>query len=170
MLSRSDVAELTVEDPAEAFEDLRDRNDLKMLLSNARFIEEGFGSDGVGASHGGGRVVKGKSRATGGKGKGKMGPPTEKGWAEKWRKDLKIALVRFWNADLGGCLADPSILSDNFSAWSRCSLYSTWTLRMLAQNVRSGCKLKSGYIGSIMSVTPPSLPVYASLTKDGLGE
>lgn len=31
MLSRTDVSELTVEDPAEAFEDLRDRNDLRYL-------------------------------------------------------------------------------------------------------------------------------------------
>ncbi|WRT65548.1 histone acetyltransferase type B catalytic subunit [Kwoniella shivajii] len=31
MLSRPEVAELTVEDPAEAFEDLRDRNDLRFL-------------------------------------------------------------------------------------------------------------------------------------------
>jgi hypothetical protein len=98
VLSRPDVAELTVEDPAEAFEDLRDRNDLKMLLSNARFMEEGFGSDAIGGgvSHGGGRVVKGKNRGLGagvGRGKGKMGPPAEKWWTEKWRKDLKIAGV-----------------------------------------------------------------------------
>lgn len=32
-LSRPDVAELTVEDPAEAFEDLRDRCDLRYLVS-----------------------------------------------------------------------------------------------------------------------------------------
>lgn len=32
-LRRDDVVELTVEDPSEAFEDLRDRNDLKMLQS-----------------------------------------------------------------------------------------------------------------------------------------
>ena len=32
-LRREDVVELTVEDPSEAFEDLRDRNDLKMLQS-----------------------------------------------------------------------------------------------------------------------------------------
>jgi histone acetyltransferase 1 len=34
MLTRSDVAELTVEDPAEAFEDLRDRNDLRYLVKH----------------------------------------------------------------------------------------------------------------------------------------
>ncbi|CAK9787123.1 histone acetyltransferase type B [Cutaneotrichosporon oleaginosum] len=48
MLSRPDVAELTVEDPAEAFEDLRDRNDLRFL------VKEGVPDDplflvGVGA-------------------------------------------------------------------------------------------------------------------------
>ncbi|OWZ72371.1 histone acetyltransferase type B catalytic subunit [Cryptococcus neoformans] len=32
MLERTEVAELTVEDPAEAFEDLRDRNDLRFLV------------------------------------------------------------------------------------------------------------------------------------------
>ncbi|CAE6415522.1 unnamed protein product [Rhizoctonia solani] len=32
-LGRDDVVELTVEDPSEAFEDLRDRNDMKRLLS-----------------------------------------------------------------------------------------------------------------------------------------
>ena len=32
VLSQTQIAELTVEDPAEAFEDLRDRNDLRMLL------------------------------------------------------------------------------------------------------------------------------------------
>jgi histone acetyltransferase 1 len=31
-LSRPDVAELTVEDPAEGVEDLRDRNDLRYLV------------------------------------------------------------------------------------------------------------------------------------------
>jgi histone acetyltransferase 1 len=96
ILSHSTVAELTVEDPAEAFEDLRDRNDLRMLLSNERFLEEGFG----GVSYGGGRVGgigKGGTSGRGGRGttvtKGKMGPPANKIWVEKWRKDLKIAGV-----------------------------------------------------------------------------
>lgn len=95
VVSRPDVAELTVEDPAEAFEDLRDRNDLRMLLANARFNEEGFGNNGITGSHGGGKVKKGRARGTAGsvRGKGKMGPPYEKAWAEKWRKELKIAGV-----------------------------------------------------------------------------
>ena len=28
------------------------------------------------------------------KGKAKLGPPAEKGWVEKWRRDLKMAGVR----------------------------------------------------------------------------
>jgi histone acetyltransferase 1 len=95
VLSKPSVSELTVEDPAEAFEDLRDRNDLAMLLGHMAFMSEGFGDDVV--SHGGGRVrrttargrTKGK-KATG----GKLGPPADRAWLEKWRKDLKIAGVR----------------------------------------------------------------------------
>lgn len=98
ILSQPNTAELTVEDPAEAFEDLRDRNDLRMLLSNRQFMEEGFGSEAV--THDGGRVGRvgraGKSQR-GGKdtiiAKGKMGPPSDKVWLEKWRNDLKIAGV-----------------------------------------------------------------------------
>ncbi|KAJ7915537.1 histone acetyltransferase type B catalytic subunit [Mycena leptocephala] len=100
VLSQPNISELTVEDPAEAFEDLRDKNDLLMLLSNQRFMEEGFGGDSV--SHGGGRaggIGKGGKSGRGGNAtvsaKGKMGPPVEKPWAEKWRKDLKIAGRQF---------------------------------------------------------------------------
>jgi len=97
VLSKPSISELTVEDPAEAFEDLRDRNDLAMLLGHMAFMSEGFGDDAV--SHGGGRVgrttarkaAKGKARgkATG----GKLGPPADRAWLEKWRKDFKIAGV-----------------------------------------------------------------------------
>lgn len=98
ILSQPTIAELTVEDPAEAFEDLRDKNDLHMLLTHSQFMEEGFGTSEV--SHGGGRVGgigrAGKS-GRGGKAvdavKGKMGPPAEKVWVEKWRSSLKIAGV-----------------------------------------------------------------------------
>lgn len=95
VLTKPSIAELTVEDPAEAFEDLRDRNDLTMLLGHTAFMSEGFGSDAV--SHGGGRV--GRARATArGKGKkaagGKLGPPADRAWLERWRKELKIAGVR----------------------------------------------------------------------------
>lgn len=90
VLSQPRIGELTVEDPAEAFEDLRDKNDLKMLLSTKQFMEEGFGSDGL--SHGGGRVGK-VGKALSSSRKGKMGPPVEKGWAEKWRLKMKIAGV-----------------------------------------------------------------------------
>ncbi|KAI0759471.1 acyl-CoA N-acyltransferase [Irpex lacteus] len=89
VLSKPHIAELTVEDPAEAFEDLRDRNDLRMLLGLEKFMDEGFGD----ASTAGGPDRHGK-----GKGKrrqGKMGPPVERGWAEKWRIELKIAGRQF---------------------------------------------------------------------------
>lgn len=45
--------------------------------------------------------MKAKSRARtrvaplGNRGKGKMGPPVDRAWAERWRKDLKIASRQF---------------------------------------------------------------------------
>lgn len=90
-LSRPKVAELTVEDPAEAFEDLRDRCDLRMLLSHQKFMEEGLGRTPNAV------VPEGEDNAVVVK-KGKLGPPAERGWVEKWRVDLKIAKVSF-----GGC-------------------------------------------------------------------
>ncbi|KAK7035779.1 acyl-CoA N-acyltransferase [Favolaschia claudopus] len=100
VLAEPHVAELTVEDPAEAFEDLRDKNDLLMLLSHQAFMEEGFG--GESGSHGGGRaggIGKGGRSGRGGGGieaaKGKMGPPADKAWMEKWQKKLKIAGRQF---------------------------------------------------------------------------
>lgn len=99
IVKHENIAELTVEDPAEAFEDLRDKNDLKLLLSNQQFMAEGFGGQ---ESHGGGRVSGigrgGKSGRGGAKkeasaSKGKLVPPVDKVWVEKWRKELKIAGV-----------------------------------------------------------------------------
>lgn len=88
VLSQEHISELTVEDPAEAFEDLRDRNDLKMVLGLKRFMEEGFGTNS--SSTGGvGPIRRTKSSS----GAGKMGPPVNKAWAEKWRVQLKIAGV-----------------------------------------------------------------------------
>ncbi|KIJ44181.1 hypothetical protein M422DRAFT_60053 [Sphaerobolus stellatus SS14] len=75
LLTREDVTELTIEDPAEAFEDLRDKNDLKMLLSNVEFFKEGYGE------------LPAK--------KGKLGPPADKAWVEHWRLKLKIAKRQF---------------------------------------------------------------------------
>jgi len=72
LLTREDVTELTIEDPAEAFEDLRDKNDLKMLLSNTEFVKEGYGEGPI---------------------KGRLGPPAEKAWVEEWRVKLKMAKV-----------------------------------------------------------------------------
>ncbi|KAK2460635.1 hypothetical protein APHAL10511_007105 [Amanita phalloides] len=90
--SQPHIAELTVEDPAEAFEDLRDKNDLQMLLSNEQFMQQGFGQHAL--SHGGGRVGrtgKAKKREM----IAKLGPPTDKAWAEKWRRELKFAARQF---------------------------------------------------------------------------
>ena len=58
---------------------MRDRNDLKMLLNHERFMTEALGGSKEG------KLVKGKA---------KLGPPAEKGWVEKWRRDLKMAGVR----------------------------------------------------------------------------
>lgn len=94
VLASPSIAELTVEDPAEAFEDLRDRNDLKMLIANDKFMREGFGPEAV--STNGGKVPRtkrGKARPMRA-GAGKMGPPAERAWLEKWRTELKIAGVR----------------------------------------------------------------------------
>ncbi|PAV23381.1 histone acetyltransferase type B catalytic subunit [Pyrrhoderma noxium] len=79
-LSQPRIAELTVEDPAEAFEDLRDRNDLRMLLNNEKFITEALGGPR-------GEVIV--------RGKGRLGPSVDKTWAEGWRKEFKIAGRQF---------------------------------------------------------------------------
>jgi histone acetyltransferase 1 len=89
VLSQEHISELTVEDPAEAFEDLRDRNDLKMLLGLKRFMEEGFGTSGSSTGGGVGPIRRTKSSSS----VGKIGPPVNKAWAEKWRVQLKIAGV-----------------------------------------------------------------------------
>ena len=104
VVDQSRIAELTVEDPAEAFEDLRDKNDLKMLLNNRSFMTEGFGPSKPGT------------------GRGKLGPPTERGWAEKWRRDLKIAGVRSFVVLSTMMRSDLMVEnSDNSRGWSKCS-------------------------------------------------
>ena len=79
ILREDRIAELTCEDPAEAFEDLRDRCDMRMLLMHTQFMSEALG-DAASTN-----LVKGKA---------KLGPPAERGWVEKWRLDLKMAGVR----------------------------------------------------------------------------
>ncbi|KAH9999076.1 acyl-CoA N-acyltransferase [Russula vinacea] len=97
VLTKPTISELTVEDPAEAFEDLRDRNDLRMLLGHTAFMSEGFGADAV--SHGAGASSARRARphkGREGKGRrGKLGPPSDRAWLERWRKDLKIAGRQF---------------------------------------------------------------------------
>ncbi|KAF9484919.1 histone acetyltransferase type B [Pholiota conissans] len=94
ILKTPHIAELTVEDPAEAFEDLRDKNDLQMLLAHEQFMEEAFGpqeSRGVGRARKTVRSNVGEHEAT----KGKLVPPADKPWVEKWRKEFKIAGRQF---------------------------------------------------------------------------
>lgn len=62
---RSEVSELTIEDPSEHFEDLRDRNDLTRL-----------------------RKLLGQSKEI------LAGAPVDKAWMESMRKKLKYAKVR----------------------------------------------------------------------------
>jgi histone acetyltransferase 1 len=61
-----------------------------MLLANEQFMEEGFGEQASGRARksGRGQLASGKSLS-----QGKLVPPADKAWAEKWRKDLKIAGV-----------------------------------------------------------------------------
>ena len=57
-----------------------------MLLAHPKFMEEGLGrTPNV-------TVPAGESTAVVVT-KGKLGPPAEKGWVEKWRRELKIAGV-----------------------------------------------------------------------------
>ncbi|KAL7423933.1 histone acetyltransferase 1 [Cryptotrichosporon argae] len=56
MLARPEVAELTVEDPAEAFEDLRDRNDLRYLVAQGVPDDPAF-TAGVGEDRRGPRAA-----------------------------------------------------------------------------------------------------------------
>lgn len=61
-----------------------------MLLAHAEFMAEAFGAP----TGGGGGPVRTKPAHA--KAKGKIGPPVERGWAERWRARLKIAGVRFF--------------------------------------------------------------------------
>ncbi len=96
ILKSPHIVELTVEDPAEAFEDLRDKNDLLMLLAHEQFMEEAFGPQEVQGAGGIGRARKtGRGEVVDREApKGQLVPPANKPWIEKWRKDLKIAGVR----------------------------------------------------------------------------
>ncbi|KAL6308026.1 histone acetyltransferase type B catalytic subunit [Sparassis latifolia] len=101
VLATPSIAELTVEDPAEAFEDLRDRNDLKMLLADERFMREALG-EGAASNGGGGGGRVGRRRGAGvpvglrAAKKGRLGPPADKAWVEKRRVELKIASRQFY--------------------------------------------------------------------------
>lgn len=98
VLSKLHIGELTVEDPAEAFEDLRDRVDMRMLMKQTQFMQEAFGDSSL-VSAGGGKVggvrPGGRAAKRPVKPKGKMGPPSDKAWLEKWRVQFKLAAVCF---------------------------------------------------------------------------
>lgn len=143
--SQPHIAELTVEDPAEAFEDLRDKNDLQMLLSNSPFMEEGFGKHTV--SHGGGRVGgirKGKKSGQGVT--GKLYPPTNKAWAENWRRELKIAGVSAPYICSKHCQL--AFIRGNFNDSLKCSYSIVWTRWIFMLLKLSACKSKNASIGS----------------------
>lgn len=86
-----------MEDPSEDFEDLRDKVDLRMLLHHPKFFKEAYaGQRRLTAAPPSTTPTKGnegkespkKAAAT-----PMLGPPVRKKWAEKWRKELKIAKV-----------------------------------------------------------------------------
>lgn len=96
-LSRPEVAELTVEDPAEAFEDLRDRNDLRYLVdqgvpNDPRFL------DGVGAKS---RVERSQ-------------------WESDVRRKHKLAGVGTFSA-LVGVSAEVNCSANSTGCWRCCS-------------------------------------------------
>lgn len=97
-----------MEDPSEAFEDLRDKCDLRMLFKLPEFLKEAYGlPEDVDMS---GAAVNISS------GTGKLGPPTNKEWAERWRKQLKIASVSLSLAPIADGISQTSpILQRQFS-------------------------------------------------------
>ena len=153
VLAQPHIAELSVEDPAEAFEDLRDKNDLQMLLAHEKFMEEGFGEA---ASYGGGRVGgvgrAGKSGMGGNVNaskKGKMGPPTDKAWAERWRKDLKLAGVSGLHP-FSRHVRLTLYCSDSSSGWLRCWFCSRQISQTPKRSVPTVYRLKSASTASTL--------------------
>lgn len=74
-----------------------------MLLSHGQFLEEGFGSSWSepetsrarksGRADHDTKISSSSDRVSDVTGQGMLGPPANKKWMEKWRKDLKIAGV-----------------------------------------------------------------------------
>lgn len=52
VLKSPDISELTVEDPSEDFEDLRDRCDLRMLLCHQKFMKGAYADQKILTSEG----------------------------------------------------------------------------------------------------------------------
>ena len=169
IVNNENIAELTVEDPAEAFEDLRDKSDLQMLLSNRQFMAEGLGGQ---ESHGGGRVSGigrgGKSGRGGTKkgasaSKGKLIPPVDKVWIEKWRKELKIAGV---STSAARCLHNTDqhkCYSDNFRGWSKCLYFCILIHRIPPVCEDIVYRSKKDYTDSILYVSLVYLFLYLNI-------
>ncbi len=100
-LSLPSCLELTIEDPSEQFEDLRDRNDLKRLM--------------LPGSVGDSEQIK-------------RGPPVDKAWLEKARRERKYAKVGAGSPLVGG-EADVRLhyLRGSSSVSSRCCCCATPT-------------------------------------------
>ena len=67
-----------------------------MLVAHAAFAGEAFGEGGLGGGVGPVRShhQRGKGKARAKEGGGKLGPPVDRAWMERWRVQLKIAGVR----------------------------------------------------------------------------
>lgn len=63
---------------------------MRMLLAHREFIAEALGVE----IETEGKGIDGKMGLSLVKGKAKLGPPAERGWVEKWRRELKMAGVR----------------------------------------------------------------------------
>lgn len=95
VLKSARYAELTVEDPSEDFEDLRDKVDLRMLIAHPKFSKQAYAGKAVLT------VTPKKTKEQKGDKKDdevkvptpKLGPPVNSKWAERWRKELKLAKV-----------------------------------------------------------------------------
>lgn len=128
--SRPDVAELTVEDPAEAFEDLRDRNDLRYLVRQG-VPEDPLLQEGVGS--------------------GIRGPRAK--WENELRAKHKIAQV---SRKTPGGIADPSV---NSIVYWRCCCCGHWTRATRKRSKRTGFRSRPGCIGSTMCVPSLRAPL-----------
>lgn len=96
------MAELTVEDPAESFEDLRDVNDLRFLVAEG-VTEDPLFTQGVGQN--------------------------ERGPRAKWEKEIRNKYKLAQVSSLGVFVLDRADGSDNLTDVWRCCCSSSWIKR-----------------------------------------